>query len=84
MSYDKASPEQCRELIRAAERRINDELARVDDIAKAHIPDFHFLDHYVSRFWSCDKSPIGMCVFRRNDEGRPTTCYYCEGPTERK
>lgn len=54
------------------------------DIAKQHIPDYHFLDYRVSTFWTCDDSPIGMCVFKLNDNCQPTSCRYCGGPTERK
>ena len=54
-------------------------------LAKEHIPDFHFLDHKVSNFWTCEKSPIGWCVFYRHEiTGAPTSCRYCGGPVERK
>ena len=56
----------------------------IRDIAKANIEDYHFLDYQVSKFWTCDKSPIGMCLFQLDDYGRPTLCRYCHGPTERK
>lgn len=71
------------------QRMIRDQAtAEIDRIAKAHIPDFHFLDHRVSTFWKCDRSPIGWCVFNlRVDNGYriiETTCRYCGGPVERK
>lgn len=59
----------------------------IDNIAKEHIPDFHFLDYQVSTFWTCEKSPIGMCVFKREEiRGQlvPTECRYCGDPVERK
>jgi hypothetical protein len=56
----------------------------IDKLAAAHVKDFHFLDHKVSTFWDCDKSTIGMCVFKLDDWGRPTSCIYCHGPVERK
>ena len=59
---------------------------QINEIARKHIPDFHFLDHKVSTFWDCDKSPIGMCVWNL-DEGRFNNnchCRYCGGPVERK
>ena len=56
----------------------------INRIAKMHIADFHFLDLQVSEFWTCDKSPIGMCVFTVDEYGRKLECRYCGGPTERK
>lgn len=58
----------------------------IDKIAKAKIPDFHFLNHKVSSFWGCKQSPIGMCVWNLI-EGRFTInckCRYCGEPVERK
>ena len=79
-----STPTEARETIRM-HRIIRDEAnASIDDIARAHIPDFHFLDHRVSTFWTCDGSPIGMCVFLLNDRGHATECRYCGGPEERK
>lgn len=70
------------------QRLIQDEAeAVINSIARAYIPDFHFLDHAVSTFWTCDKSPIGMCVFLREEIGYQlveTECRYCAEPTERK
>ena len=56
----------------------------VRDLAKEHIEDFHFVDYAVSLFWTCDLSPIGMCVFELDDFGRKTRCRYCGGGVERK
>jgi len=51
-----------------------------------HIPDFHFLNHRVSNFWECEKSPIGWCVWdiKENGYNIDCQCYYCRGPVERK
>lgn len=67
-------------------------MAEINDIAKAHIPDFHFLDYQVSTSQTCDRSPIGMCVWRKALEPggwryKPMQewfCRYCGGPFERK
>jgi hypothetical protein len=58
----------------------------IDEIAKIHIPDFHFLSHKVSSFWKCNKSPIGWCVWDIDKRGYHinVTCYYCHNPVERK
>jgi hypothetical protein len=64
----------------------------IDQIAKEHIPDFHFLDFEVSTFWECPDSPIGMCVWKIELEPNKMyalpkdhwTCRYCGGPVERK
>ena len=59
----------------------------IHEIASAYIPDYHFMDHYVSTFWECEKSPIGMCVFDRNNMGTVMSgmgCRYCGNALERK
>lgn len=56
----------------------------IRDYAKLYIPNFHFMSHRVSTFWECKGSPIGMCVFKIDDWGRPKDCYYCGEPEERK
>jgi hypothetical protein len=59
--------------------------SEIDDLAKLVIPDFHFLDFMVSKFWKCDLSPIGVCVFHVSEStNRPTYCRYCKEPVERK
>lgn len=63
--------------------RLNSE---INNIAREVIPDFHFLDYKVSTFWTCEESPIGMCVWAL-DKGRfhlNCQCRYCGGPVERK
>jgi len=80
------TPEACRGEIRAAQSQIDDLERDINAIAQAHIPDFHFLNHKVSTFWTCATSPIGMCVFLL-EEGRfhlDCVCRYCGDPVERK
>lgn len=74
------------ELILARRRRIETLEGEIDAIAKKRIPDFHFLNHKVSTFWRCEKSPIGMCVFLLGERGFNINCHcrYCGGPVERK
>ncbi len=58
----------------------------INNIAYKVIHDFHFLEYKVSTFWTCEESPIGMCVWEL-DEGRfhlGCHCRYCGGPVERK
>ena len=67
------------QIIRDSERKIN-------EIAGNMIPDFHFLNHKVSNFWDCDKSPIGWCVWDTSDKGYhiDCSCHFCGEPVERK
>lgn len=67
-------------------QRVWDQHAEIDRIAKQHIPDFHFLNHKVSNFWRCEKSPIGWCVWDISEHGfnLDCICHYCKGPVERK
>lgn len=78
----------CQRRIQSLVSTIEASHAAIRAIAKEHIPEFHFLDHQVSTFWKCNDSPIGMCVFKIEQDSRgqygPTTCAYCGGPTERK
>lgn len=70
-----------------AERRIIDKAnERINEYAAKVIPEFHFLNHQVSTFWECDKSPIGVCVWDISEKGFhiDCTCYYCGDPVERK
>jgi hypothetical protein len=76
--------EECRVMICACRQQIDAAEHTMNTIAKEHIPDFHFLDYAVSNFWPCDTSPIGMCVFKIDENGRKTDCRYCGGPTVRK
>ncbi len=72
--------------IKAKQTQIDHLHFEIDQIAKSKIPDFHFLDYKVSTFWPCDKSPIGMCVWKL-DQGRlhiDCKCRYCGNPVERK
>lgn len=66
------------------QKNITEIEAKINRLAKEYIPDFHFMDHMVSTFWRCDKSPIGMCVFHLNTIGKPTECRYCYEPNIRK
>ncbi len=61
-------------------------LRKADEIAKEGIPEFHFLNHKVSNFWDCEKSPIGVCVWDISERGYhiDCSCYYCGDPVERK
>jgi len=67
-------------------RKIERTRVEIDRLAKEKIPEFHFLNHKVSNFWKCDKSPIGWCVWDISENGYhiDCQCYYCKGPVERK
>jgi hypothetical protein len=82
--FEKLTPQEAQKIIQHKARIIERLYQEIRDIATANIEDFHFLDYQVSNFWTCDKSPIGMCVFILNEGCRPTNCRYCHGPTERK
>jgi hypothetical protein len=62
----------------------------VEQLARQAIPDFHFLTHKVSNFWHCEKSPIGWCVWKLEDEAgnglkdHQWRCWYCGGGVSRK
>ena len=58
----------------------------IGELAKEAIPEFHFLNHKVSNFWTCDKSPVGWCVWNISERGFNINvrCHYCGGPVERK
>jgi len=75
--------------IKAKQRKREQLWSEIEQIAKALIPDYHFLDHKVSTFWDCPDSPIGMCVWNTHEPGdiypsSHMTCRYCGGPVERK
>lgn len=78
--------EEAQQSIREKYERIRKYHSEIDNIAKRHIPDFHFLNHRVSNFWECEKSPIGWCVWdiKENGYNIDCQCYYCRGPVERK
>lgn len=67
-------------------QRIEQSRRMIDDLAKQSIPDFHFMSHKVSDFWSCDLSPIGRCVWDISENGynKGVDCMFCHQPTERK
>lgn len=73
-------------IIHSKQRQIDALNAEINSIAKGQIPDFHFLDHKVSTFWKCEKSPIGMCVWNLDEGGFHNGCHcrYCGDPVERK
>lgn len=75
--------EKIRKLIREKERAIFE----INQLVKEAEPDYHFLDHWVSHFWTCDKSPFGWCLFKRemvNMQLILGDCIYCGQPVERK
>ena len=83
--YKNYDARECEKQIRLLVRQAENCYYEIDKIAKQYISDFHFMDHKVSTFWHCDKSPIGMCVFLRNKyDGKVEKCRYCGGPQERK
>ena len=75
-----------REMIAAKLRAIQEIEQEIILIAKSAIPEFHFLNHQVSKFWNCDKSPVGVCVWDISDRGFhiDCSCHYCGEPVERK
>lgn len=79
------SPEQFRRRIYVQDRIIRDAQRQIRGIAKESIPEFHFLNHEVSTFYECDKSPIGLCVWDVSEKGLHIDChcYYCGNPVER-
>lgn len=58
----------------------------INSYAKAFYPLFCFLDHSVSTFWRCSKSPIGVCIFELGGKQHnlQTDCIFCHQPAERK
>lgn len=82
------SPECCREAIQAATRCKGAIDAAIQRVAQTHVPDFHFLNHAVARnwLWECPTSPIGLCVYPIDNQGRCNwdDCIYCHDPEERK
>lgn len=77
--------------IRQRCRQIGNLRKEVREIAQLFLPSFYSLDQQIiigdDWVWDCEKSPIGVCVFQREElAGRlaPTTCIFCNEPTERK
>ena len=70
--------------IRYLERKRGALLCEIEDLVKSVVEDYHFLDFRVSTFWTCEKSPMGMCVFSLDDHGQPIACRYCQGPPRRQ
>lgn len=58
----------------------------IDEAAMAVIEDFHFLDYKVSTVYTCEDSPIGVCVWALNQGVFDINCRcrYCNGPVERE
>lgn len=75
-----------RDKIDSLQRKIQSCESEIDQLAKKQITEFHFLDHKVSKFWDCDKSPIGKCVWDISEKGFyiDCACIYCGNPVERK
>lgn len=65
------------------QRQIDALRSDINRIAESHIDDFNFMSHRVSTFWDCEKSPIGMCVFELDREGRTLNCRYCGEPDDK-
>ena len=78
------NPEQAKAEIKRLNRVRQIAWGDIEVLARKLVPDYHFLDFRVSTFWSCEKSPVGMCVFKLTDLGRETVCRYCGDPLERK
>lgn len=74
------------DLIIGYQRAIDCLEAAINEQAKARYKEFHFLDHKISTFWRCDKSPVGMCIFERcgPDYKHLGDCVFCLQPAERK
>lgn len=78
------TPQFLRDKILERQRMIDALRFEINAIAEEHIADFHFLSHKISTEWICDDSPVGMCVFELDREGRTLNCRYCGEPEERK
>lgn len=76
----------CARTIKSLRQKMDACAHDIDTIAKNNIPDFSFLDHEVSAFMTCEKSPIGMCVFNCIEGvfNLNCKCRYCGDPVERK
>jgi hypothetical protein len=56
---------------------------KINRIHSQFLEDNNFNEHYISDFWDCKKSPVGMCVFKCEESG-DDFCEYCGEPEERK
>jgi hypothetical protein len=74
----------CANHIFAIARAINVLNQSINDYVKIRVPEFHFMTHKISKFWSCAKSPVGVCIFEIDRNGVTQNCFYCHNPEERK
>lgn len=71
--------------IKQIHKNIEELKSEVIEIATANVQDFHWMRGKVSDFWTCEDSPIGYCVFPKDDNGHVLDeCQYCGDPQERK
>lgn len=83
----KTMPEKVAEILQDIQRNIDSLEQKIHDIAELYIPDYHWMDYFVSTFWKCEQSPIGLCVFTRDQMGNvlgDKGCRYYGDPLERK
>lgn len=75
-----------RDAIRAMQRTQESLQGEINRLAETAVPELHFLNHKVSTFWECEKSPIGLCVWDISERGFHIDCIccFCGGPVERK
>ena len=80
------TPDEYRKRIDRQLEKITDAEMVITSIAETAIPSYHFLNHKVSTFWDCEKSPVGKCVWDISEKGfhNDCHCYYCGQPVERK
>ncbi len=48
-----------------------------------HYPLFNSCWHVVG-YWSCDKSPFGLCLYYHFEDKTHDNCLFCGHPEERK
>lgn len=82
-----------REKFNQLHRERDDINGQIEGLLQKHMPGYYFLDYTpeakVGFYWKCDKSPVGICVFKIHfDEhtGRTSIggCAFCGDPRERK
>jgi hypothetical protein len=80
------TPQEYRQILDLLRLAIDGSNAKIEALAREVMPDYHFMRYKVSLFWSCEQSPLGMCVFTINQQfpHNLQTCRYCGGPVERK